>query len=195
MFDNKVSRNSRFESVIIVLLGKCEPMSHIKIWLTQWITWQSNFLDSDLSVECQDVKCPHVGHHSLVIVTADDTWRISGPCHAVTSESWHSGRGVAALYWRRHPASPGLRWPQSPALGLGARCTHGPGRPTDSHGGSRGEEGGSPAWSCNQAERVRERDWCRGRLSEESLSGLGAEKPGPYKEVLVRNGEKNGSIK
>ncbi len=65
-------------------------MSHSKIWLNQWITWQSNFLDSDLSVECQDAKCPHVGHHSRVIVTADDTWRISGACHAVTSESCNS---------------------------------------------------------------------------------------------------------
>ena len=28
-------------------------------------------------------------------------------------------------------------------------------------------------------------------LSEESLSGLGAEKPGPYKEMLIRNEENN----
>ena len=31
-------------------------------------------------------------------------------------------------------------------------------------------------------------------LSEESLSGLGAEKPGPYKEMLIRNEENNESI-
>ena len=189
VFDSKVSRNVKFESV--QCWGNVSRWVIIKIWLNQWITWQSNFLDSDLSAECRDVKCPHVGHHSRVIVTDNDTWRISGPCHAVTSESRHS----AGLWSRRGRSvleeAPGIsRAPLAPISrpGLGAG--------TDVHTvtpANRQSGGGSPAWSCNQAER--ERDWSWGRLSEESLSGLGTEKPGPYKEVLVRNGEKNGSIK
>ena len=89
-------------------------------------------------------QCRHVGHHSRVIVTSDDTWRISGPCHAVTSESH---RGVAAQYWRRHPAYPGLAAPNLPPCGPGAGASC-----TDSRRslGQRRERG-SPAWSWDQA--------------------------------------------
>ena len=151
-------------------LGKCEPMSHNKIWLNQWITWQSNFLDSDLSVECQDAKCPHVGHHSRVIVTADDTWRISGACHAVTSESCNSvglwsrrGRSVLeeAPGISRAPLAPISRpetrsWPDVHTVTAGKQTVTAPGL----------QRGGSPAWSCDQAEW--ERDRCRGLVRSHS---------------------------
>ena len=58
------------------------------------------------------------------------------------------------------------------------------------HRGCR-EEGAEPGLELRPS-RVRERPVPG--LSEESLSGLGAEKPGPYKEMLIRNEENNDSI-
>ena len=57
------------------------------------------------------------------------------------------------------------------------------------HRGCR-EEGARPGAATKPSERERPVPG----LSEESLSGLGAEKPGPYKEMLIRNEENNDSI-
>ena len=90
--------------------------------------------------------------------------------------------------------APGISWAplapiSRPGLGAGTDVhTVTPGQQT-----VRGREPGLELQPSRESER--ERDWSWGRLSEESHSGLGTEKPGPYKEVLVRNGEKNGSIK
>ena len=105
-----------------------------------------------------------------------------------------SGRGVAALYWRSTRHLPGSAAPNLPPWDSepGQMYTRSHPANRQSRGAAERRGGWEPGLELQPS---RERDWCWGRLSEESHSGLGAEKPGPYKEVLVRNGEKNGSIK
>ena len=160
--------------VSVLLLGKCELMSHIKIWLNQWIrglTWQSNVLDSDLSVECQDVTHGSLWHlmtrdASLAPVTLS---RLSHITESALIEAWPLCIGGDT----RH--SPGCS--KSPALWTRSRasCTDSP-RTLQ----RREREGARPG-----AETKREL-----RLSEESHLGLGAGKPGPYKEMVKQETEK-----
>ena len=182
--------------------GLSQCWGNVSRWVISRSDWISESLDRAifwiliylLSVRMPSVRMSGITHGSLWrLMTRDASLELvtlSRLSHVTLSGS---GRGVAALYWRRHPASPGLRWPQSPALRLGAGQMY-----TRSLPANRQslhwllQRGGSPAWSCDQAEWERERPVLG--LSEESLSGLGAEKPGPYKEMLIRNEENNDSI-
>ena len=130
-------------------------------WVISWSDWISESLDRAifwiliylLSVRMPSVLMSGITHGSLW-PGADDTWRISGPCHAVTSESCHS----AGLWSRRGRSvleeAPGITR-HSSLLQISRPVHPEPGPDIQTvpalWGQRREREGGSPGWSWDQA--------------------------------------------